>query len=186
MATSSDGASFVNESGMDVVARERMRQLYQEHAKPLHQFLLRLTFGDRQVAEDLLQETLLRAWRKRDVLPTDPEAVRPWLFTVARRIAIDAARARRVRPTEVGGTDLTAVAGEDDAIERLLATQLIRQAMTNLSAEHRAVLVEIYYHDRTAGETAAELGIPEGTVKSRVHHALRKLRNLIGPGKVAG
>ena len=158
----------------------RMRELYHEHAKPLYRFLLRLTFGERQAAEDLLQETLLRAWRKLDDLNADISTLRPWLFTVARRIAIDASRAKLARPREIGAVDMSIMPATDDAIERLLTGETIRKALLLLSPDHRRVIVEIYYRGRSASEVAAMLGVPEGTVKSRTYNALRFLRGVIG------
>ena len=163
----------------------RMQALYDAHAKPLYRFLLQLTFGDRQAAEDLLQETLLRAWRKLDELNADIDTLRPWLITVARRIAIDAGRARQARPAEVGAFDITGVPASEDPIDRMLAAQTIRQALLRLTPEHRTVIIEIYYRGRSASEVAELLGIPEGTVKSRTYHALRSLRaTMESPGVV--
>lgn len=176
----SSGATAPELASPGMAAEERMQALYQAHARPLYRFLLRLTFGERQAAEDLLQETLLRAWRKLDGLNADIDTLRPWLFTVARRIAIDASRARQARPPEVGVADITTVPAREDAIERLLAAQTMRQALARLSPEHRGVIIEIYYRGRSASEAAASLGIPEGTVKSRTYHALRVLRTAMG------
>jgi RNA polymerase sigma-70 factor (ECF subfamily) len=153
-----------------------MQELYRVHGQPLFRFCLRLALGDRQAAEDLMQETLLRAWRKLDGLNADINTLRPWLFTVARRISIDASRARAVRPPEVGAIDMSTMPADEDPIERMLDSQIIRRALLALSPEHRTVIVEIYYRGRSANETAALLGIPEGTVKSRTYHALRSLR----------
>ena len=81
-------------------AREQsLRALYDEHAPVLLAYALRLTDGDRARAEDIVQETLVRAWRHLDRLDESVGPVRPWLFTVAQRLAIDAHRARRARPT---------------------------------------------------------------------------------------
>jgi RNA polymerase sigma-70 factor, ECF subfamily len=154
----------------------RMQALYQAHAKPLYRFLLGLTFGEPQAAEDLLQETMLRAWRNIEDLNANIDTLRPWLVTVARRVAIDAGRARRARPVEINVIDLTAVPARDDAIERVLAAETIRSALTKLSPEHHSVIIEIYYHGRSAAETARLLGVPEGTVRSRTYYALRCLR----------
>jgi RNA polymerase sigma-70 factor (ECF subfamily) len=153
-----------------------MRQLHDLHAPPLFRFLLRITFGDRQGAEDLLQETLLRAWRKLDQLNADVRTLRPWLFTVARRVAIDAGRARHTRPVESTGVDLSSVPAAEDPIERLIAAQTVARAMVRLSPLHQRVIYQIFFEGCTAAEAAARLGIPEGTVKSRTHHALRALR----------
>jgi RNA polymerase sigma-70 factor (ECF subfamily) len=155
---------------------ERMQQLYDVHARPLYRFLLRLTFGDRLAAEDLMQETLLRAWKKIDGLNTNVATLRPWLLTVARRVAIDAARASQTRPTEVGSLDLGNLPATGDEGERVLAMQVIRQAMAGLSPEHREVIFEVYFRGRSCADTAAVLRIPEGTVKSRTYLALRALR----------
>ncbi len=156
-----------------------MREIYHAHAPALHRFLLGVTFGEQQVAEDLVQETLLRAWRNLDKLAPDVATLRPWLFTVARRIAIDAARARQARPSEVGTVDMTVLPERDDPIERLVAVQTVRAALRRLTVEHREVLLEIYYGGRSVAEAAALLGIPEGTVKSRTYNALRALRAVL-------
>lgn len=162
-------------------ADARMRALHAEHSDPLMRFLLKLCLGERQLAEDLLQETMLRAWRNIDSIAADRETQRRWLFTVARRVAIDAARARQARPSEVGSLDLTRMPASGDAVEGVVATQVIREALPKISAEHRTVLVALYYRGLSAGEIAAGLGIPEGTVKSRIHYALRAMRAVIGP-----
>jgi RNA polymerase sigma-70 factor, ECF subfamily len=156
-----------------------MQALYDAHAKPLYRFLLRLTLGERQAAEDLLQETFLRAWQYLDERNADVETLRPWLFTVARRVAIDAGRARHARPSEVSAFDITGVAASVDQIDHFLARESMRQALLRLSPEHRSVIVAIFYRQLSVRETAALLGIPEGTVKSRTHHALRSLRNAV-------
>src|SRR5438270_12494803 len=79
-----------------------IRALYEQHASPLLGDALRLSNADRQRAEDIVQETVLRAWRHPATFEHHPDAVRPWLFTVARNIAVDAHRARRARPPEAG------------------------------------------------------------------------------------
>ena len=166
-------------------ADERMRAMYQAHAEALYRFLLRLTFGERQAAEDLLQETFLRAWRHLDGLNADVNTLGPWLFTVARRLSIDSSRARLARPLESSVVDVAAVPAGDDAIESVLARETVRLALTKLSPEHRTVVVEIYHNGRSVGEAAALLGIPEGTVKSRTYHALRRLREVMSQGVVS-
>lgn len=124
--------------------------------------------GDQAAAEDIVQETFIRAWRylgqHADV---DPTTLRPWLYTVARRLVIDVLRARSVRPPEVMMEDLTRLALTEDGTVGLLRSESLRTALLNLSAEHRYVLVELYLHDRSPAEVARELGVPIGTVRSR-------------------
>ncbi|RZT79465.1 RNA polymerase sigma-70 factor (ECF subfamily) [Micromonospora violae] len=163
-----------------VLATARMRMVYAEHSDALFRFLLRLSWGERQLAEDLLQETMLQAWRHFDRLPTSWESTRRWLFIVARRIAIDAARARQARPVEVGLQDIGDLPANDDITDSVVAAQTIRRAMPKLTPAHRAVLIELYHRGRSTGEAARRLGIPEGTVKSRAYYALRALRAAIG------
>jgi len=179
------GTAFADDDGADWASdsmrpQVRMHRLYAWNAEPLHRFLLRLTWGDRQLAEDLLQETMLQAWRHIDRLPNNRESIRRWLFIVARRIAIDAARARQARPAEIGVTDLAWFAGAIDVTEDVVTAQTVRSALPKLSAAHRSVLIELYFFGRSTDEAAARLGIPEGTVKSRAHYALQALRAAIG------
>jgi len=152
-----------------------MQQLHDEHAGALWGYCLRLTGHDRARAEDVVQETLLRAWRKRDMLDNPPPAVRGWLFTVARNIVIDEWRTKRAR-SEVSVADVPERPTQDDHTDQMLLSWVVAEAITRLSEEHRAVLLECYYRGRPVSEAAKRLGIPEGTVKSRTHYALRALR----------
>lgn len=160
-------------------ADRRIQELHRLHGAAVYRFLLRWTRGERQTAEDLLQETLVRAWKNLAYLNTDLTTVRPWLYTVARRIAVDAIRARRARPAEIGTDDMSAIPAHENDIDRMLQAHTLRLALSRLSEDHRHVLVEVYYHGRSVSEAAAVLGVPEGTVKSRSHHALRALRKVI-------
>jgi RNA polymerase sigma-70 factor (ECF subfamily) len=152
-----------------------LRALYDAHAVALLGYALRLCGGDRARAEDLVQETLVRAWRHLDVLDPTAGPIRPWLFTVAQHLAIDAHRARRARPPEVGEAGLAAVSGLDE-MEGVLDRIVLVDALGSLSPEHRAAIVETYYRGRTVAEAARVLGVPPGTVKSRCYYALRALK----------
>ena len=154
---------------------ELMRALYHEHAGPLFGYVLRLVAGDRHQAEDVVQETLLRAWRSVDQLSRSARNLRPWLVTVARRIVIDAHRSRTARPQEVDATPLESLPAADET-ERALRLMTISDAMADLTQAHREVLVATYFGGRTVNEAAEELGIPAGTVRSRAFYALRSLR----------
>ena len=152
-----------------------LRALYDAHAIALLGYAVRLCDGDRARAEDLVQETLVRAWRHLDLLDPSAAPVRPWLFTVAQHLAIDAYRARRARPPEVGEAALASVPGLDE-LEGTLDRIVVIDALGSLSPEHRAVIVETYYRGRSVAEAARGLGIPPGTVKSRCYYALRALK----------
>lgn len=162
-------------ASVGVAEDQALRLLYEQHAAPLLAYATRLSGGDRGRAEDIVQETLLRAWRHPEALDPERGPVRSWLFTVARNVAVDAHRARRARPNEVGDEALALVPAVDE-IEHALDSWLIADALATLSPDHRAVLVETYYRGRSVSEAAAVLGIPAGTVKSRAFYALRALR----------
>ena len=154
-----------------------MKQVHDEHADVLWRFCLRLVGNDRARAEDVTQETLLRAWRHSTILESPPAAVRSWLFTVARNIVIDDWRARQARPeTPVEEVPEQRRSLEDDADDKLLLSWVVAEALTHLSADHRTVLLECYYRGRPVAEVADRLGVPPGTVKSRTHYALRALK----------
>ncbi|RLK61575.1 sigma-70 family RNA polymerase sigma factor [Actinokineospora cianjurensis] len=151
-----------------------VRSLYEEHGKALLAYAVRLT-GDRAAAEDVVQETLVRAWRHADNLMSKEGSVRAWLFTVAKNLIVDKVRAKAARPAEVAESP-TAVPVAVDHSQRVVDSMSVLAAIEGLSEEHRTVLMEIYFRDRSVAETAQELGIAPGTVKSRSHYALRALR----------
>ena len=156
-----------------VTDEELVRALYHEHAGPLLRYALHLTSGDRQRAEDIVQETLLRAWLHPASIVGRP--ARPWLFAVARNLAVDAHRARQARPHEVGEAALQ-LAAVPDAADRALESWAVADAIRALRPDHRSVLLETYYRGHSVAEAAIELGIPAGTVKSRTFYALRALK----------
>lgn len=162
-----------------------LAELQRAHGGALLHFLLGLTYGDRQRAEDLLQETLVRAWQHPEAFEGPYESMRPWLFTVGRRLAIDARRSRLARPAEVRDDVLASTPAPGDLTERSTAVLDVRRAVSTLSPEHRDVLVRIYFQGLSVHEAASTLGIAPGTVKSRSHYALRALGRKL-PGYRAG
>jgi RNA polymerase sigma-70 factor, ECF subfamily len=153
-----------------------MKALYDEHAGPLWRYALRLT-GDASRAEDVVQETLLRAWKHPKVLADRERPARAWLFTVARNMIIDERRSPRFRKV-VGSLDDSGAPepSTPDEVDSALDRLLIADAMAQMSVEHRAVVERSYYRGWTTAQIAADLDIAEGTVKSRLHYAVRALR----------
>ncbi|MEU3795537.1 sigma-70 family RNA polymerase sigma factor [Streptomyces fructofermentans] len=147
-----------------------------DHATPLLAYVERM-LRDRHTAEDIVQETLIRAWHHSDRLCTHEGSVRGWLFTVARNLAIDWVRSAQFRHETVGAEHRGIQQGDhaDTTVAAVDALALLR----HLSHEHREVLVHTYLQDRTVQETARILGVPAGTVKSRQHYALRQLRTRV-------
>ncbi len=155
-------------------AEAKVSQLYRENGT----FVLSYVTGllrDRYLAEDVVQETMLRAWRHCDELSPEKGSVRGWLIRVAHNIAMDKIRMRRSRPAEVAEEAAPEGMLEDHA-DAVVTALDVRRVLSRLSPGHRDVLEQVYLNGRTAREAAQLLGIPEGTAFSRSHHALRILR----------
>jgi RNA polymerase sigma-70 factor (ECF subfamily) len=156
-----------------------IRQIYADHGSALLGYARMLLGGDTARAQDVVQETLLRAWRHPEALAKAADAGRSprgWLMTVARNLALDDHRARRSRPREVPTPDGFEPGGEDPRLEHVLTAYEVADALESLSVDHRAVVVALYYEDRSVADAAQALGIPAGTVKSRAFYALRAMR----------
>jgi RNA polymerase sigma-70 factor, ECF subfamily len=152
-----------------------VRGLYEDIAGPLFGYVVRLT-GDRTRAEEVVQETFVRAWRRAHQLNRGPEELRGWLFTTARNLVTDLWRSDAARPTTVSDERALGAAPAADDLEEAVQRWTVADALDQLRYEHRAVLVETYYEGRSVAEAAQRLGIPPGTVKSRTFYALRALR----------
>jgi len=148
-----------------------VREAYAAHSGELYGFAVR-SLGDSGLAEEAVQETFLRAWRAGERFDPQIGSLRTWLFAILRNVVIDLGRARAARPGVAEGGIEPTVEPFDEA---LLGWQL-EEAMRRIGDQHRQILVETYYRGRPYAEVAEELGVPEGTVKSRVYYGLRALR----------
>jgi RNA polymerase sigma-70 factor (ECF subfamily) len=157
---------------------ELLRALHDEYAPALRSYVVGLTNGDWGRAQDVVQETLIRAWRNPAVLERTGSARRGWLFTVAKRIVIDQWRSASRHPEVLTEHVPEQVVGGDTA-QQTVDRQLALAALRTLSIEHRRTLFEIYFRDASVAEAAQTLGVPPGTVKSRTHYALHALRQAI-------
>jgi RNA polymerase sigma-70 factor, ECF subfamily len=141
---------------------------------------------DEASADDLAQETLLTVWRKAHLFDGSALGASAWIFTIARNLRIDGLRRTR-RGT--GGQQLSDVAdefeideamGPDDALASSQREERVRSALAALSDEQMRVVELSFYQEKAHAEIAQILGIPLGTVKSRLRLAMARLRNLLG------
>jgi len=117
-------------------------------------------------AEDVVQETLMRACQHQEVVDGNERSTRAWLFAVAR----DMISSNGSAAPEAGGSD---------ELKSALDRTLVADAFARLSAEHRAVVRRAFYYGWSTAQISADLRIAEGTVTSRLHYALRTLRRTL-------
>jgi RNA polymerase sigma-70 factor (ECF subfamily) len=157
---------------------EALRSVYDAHGPELYRFARR-SLGDAGLAEEAVQETFLRAWRASATYDPSRSSQRTWLFAILRNVVIDLARARRVRPPVASAADGIDTSRSDDDIDQVLTTWQVEAALALLDDDHRRALVEVHWRGRPYADVAHDLGIPAGTVKSRVYYGLRALRGAL-------
>lgn len=136
--------------------------------------MARRSLDDPGLAEEAVQETFLRAWRASHRYDPELSSLRTWLFAIARNVVVDLARARRSRRLpEVLDIGL---ASTEEPIENVVASWEIEEGLRRISAEHRQAIVQVYYRGRSSAEISAEIGVPVGTVRSRLFYGLKALR----------
>ena len=149
---------------------------YRAHGPELYRAAVR-SLSDGPLAEEAVQEVFVRAWRAADRYDPLVASLRTWLFAILRNVVVDMARARAVRPQLASEAlaDRDAASGIDE-FDRALASWQVEEALLRVSDEHRVALVEVHVRGRPYGEVAADLGVPVGTLKSRVYYGLKALR----------
>lgn len=152
---------------------EAVARLYRDHATALRRFV-RAATSDADQVEDVVQETILRVWKR----GPETDNMRGYLYQTARHVIIDGYRRRTRRPGETGlGEDEPA--SEEDQLERLLLRVVMEEALARISADHRNIILALHYQRLTSSEAARSLGIPLGTVKSRAFYAAKALRAVL-------
>lgn len=162
-------------------AGEMLATLYADYASDLQRFAARLT-GDHGRAEDIVQETMLRAWRHPERVAGHTGAPGAWLYTVARHLAIDQHRARRARPAADLGPAVLADRAAPDQFDVAITQWDLTSALAGLRPRDRDLLTARYLRDRSIDEIAADLDVPAGTIKSRLSAARHALRQRLQPG----
>jgi RNA polymerase sigma-70 factor (ECF subfamily) len=157
-----------------LIGEEGVREAYAAHGGELYGFAVR-SLRDPGLAEEAVQETFIRAWRAGDRFDPELGSLRTWLFAILRNVVIDLGRARSARPEVLD----EAPEGIEEPLEQALLAWQVEEALRRIGTSHRQVIVESYFRGRPYAELAAELGVPEGTIKSRVYYGLRALRNAL-------
>lgn len=174
------GARWARVEAPDLEHEEGVKAAYNAHGAELYRFALR-QLGDEGAAQDAVQETFLRAWRKADSYDSEIANLRVWLFAIVRNVVIDEVRRGQARPWQtVVEVDERAhrpmTSAKSDFEGDLLTSWTVEEALRRLSAEHRQAIVDVHLRGRPQDEVAAEHGIPVGTLRSRVFYGLKALR----------
>ena len=180
MSGESDGALVRQCAAEDA---EALRALHERHAPALLRFLERL-LHDRDRAEDVCQEAFLRIWRRAELFDPARGTFTAWLYRAAANLAFNRLALKSATEKELSALPVLPAAAGDAPHESAAVSErgeLLHAALATLSAQDRAILTLRHLDERPVAEIASILGIPEGTVKSRVHYALRRLRDALGP-----
>jgi RNA polymerase sigma-70 factor (ECF subfamily) len=160
-----------NEDAPEFTSEAGFRRIWATYVGEMRVFAVR-RLADAGRAEDAVQDTFLRAWRSASRFDSARGTPRAWLFAILRNVLVDHARANASRPRMVNAA--AEVVSADDHDLRIAAL-VVGDALQRLSAEHRDVIVESYYGGRTAAEVAVRVGVPVGTVRSRLFYGLKAL-----------
>ena len=174
--TSSDEMLIVRIAGGDRLA---MQTLFARHRTAVYRWLVRLV-GNEATAEDLLSDVFLDVWRQADRFQAR-SSVSTWLMAIARFKALSARRVRK--DAELDETIEATVADPSDNPEIMLQKKnrdaLVREALNSLTPDHKEIIDLVYYHEKSVDECAQILGVPSGTVKTRMFYARKKMAEMV-------
>jgi RNA polymerase sigma-70 factor (ECF subfamily) len=155
---------------------DELRELYRRYAPELFGFATS-ALGDRELAEEVVQDVFAQLWRHAEDYDQRRASVRTWLYAIARNRIIDAHRRAAARPKRADGdASLDTAAEMDAALDHAVLRWQVTAALARLSPAHREVIRLAHYGGLTMREIAERTGVPLGTVKSRTSYALRHLR----------
>jgi RNA polymerase sigma-70 factor, ECF subfamily len=152
---------------------EPVAELYRRYAGKLYRFGINL-LGDAGLAEELVQECLVRLWRTAGRFDIGRGTVSAYLFVIARSVAADLRKRPSSRP--LAPVEDAQVPPEPDNSERIVEALMVQDALESLSPAHREVLTLVTQEGLTQSQVANRLGLPLGTVKTRMFHGLKALR----------
>ncbi len=154
---------------------EDLRELYRRYSGELFGFACH-ALGDRELAEEVVQDVFARAWRRADDYDASRASVRTWLYAITRNRIVDVRRRAAVRPALADGREPEAPEQPTEPLEQAVLRWQLAAALSRLTPEHREVIRLAHWGGLTLREIAERKGIPLGTVKSRTSYALRSLR----------
>lgn len=157
--------------------RDAFAALFRHFGPRLKTFFMRgkLSAG---LAEDLVQETMLSVWRKASYFDPGRAGASTWIFTIARNLRIDHLRRQR-NPVDLNPDPVDMPPSIEDDLIGVQRDERVRDALTGLSADQQTIIRLSYYSEKSQSEIAGELGLPLGTVKSRIRLAMNRLRSLL-------
>jgi RNA polymerase sigma-70 factor (ECF subfamily) len=164
--------ALANQSAPDLGTEDGMRYALRVYGPELRSFAAR-RLGSWGAAEDVVQETMLRAWRKADHFDSARGTLRGWLYGILRNLLVDVARSAASRPQTV--PFVTDVAAPDE-VEALIGSLNIAEAMQRLSCDHQQVVEHCVLEQLPHAEVAQRLGVPIGTIRSRLFYAREALK----------
>ena len=166
--------------------RRAMELLFARHNVAIYHFIWRLT-GNASLAEEIVSEVFLAVWRGADKFKAKSQ-VSTWLLAIARHKALAALR-RRADAQLDDETAVTLVDGADDpetTAQHRSRSAILQKCLNALPSSHREIIDLVYYHEKTVVEVAQIVGIPEGTVKTRMLHARLRMAELLRGAGVHG
>ena len=155
-----------------------LRTVYDAHSAELFRYCGRI-LNDRSHAEEAVQETFVRAWRAADRWDPSLGSLRNWLFAIAHNVSTDMLRSQNIRPRladAAASTREPLATSIDEQIGAAMTGWMVEEALRRIREDQRRAIVETYVRGRPYAEVSRELGVPEGTLRSRVFYGLKALR----------